>query len=299
MPRATIFVTGAESFVGRALRDACTAADIRFTGIDLAESTQPDVVRGDIGDPDLAKLIPANVDAVVHLAALSRDADCRGRLTECIDVNVRGTLNVRAAARIRGARQFIFASSEWVYGNGPFDTARTEDNPIDLASLASEYALSKAIAEAVLRQDTATQGGNTTILRFGIIYGPRGTNWSAVEALAHTVATAEKVSVGALSTARRFIHVADIADAILATLGRSGLETFNVQGPALTSLGDVIAAACVHTRRSPAVTETSPDTPSIRNIDATRFTEATGWVPRIGLIDGIASLGPAILARAA
>ena len=299
MPHATIFVTGAESFVGRALRDACAAADIRFTGIDLAEPMHPDVVRGDIGDPDLAKLIPANIDAVVHLAALSRDADCRGRLAECLDVNVQGTLNVRAAARARGARQFIFASSEWVYGNGPFDTARAEDCPIDLDALSSEYALSKAIAEAVLRQDALTRGGNTTILRFGIIYGPRGANWSAVEALAHTVATAEQVSVGALSTARRFIHVADIADAILASLGRSGLETFNVQGPTLASLGDVIAAACVHTGRSPTITETSPETPSIRNIDATRFTAATGWVPRIGLVDGIASLGPAVLARAA
>ena len=299
MPRATIFVTGAESFVGRTLQTACAAAGIRFTGIDLAGSPHPDVVRADISDPNLAALIPVGVDAIVHLAALSRDTDCRGRLAECLDVNVQGTLNVRAAARTRGAHQFMFASTEWVYGNGPFDAARTEDCPIDFNALASEYALSKAIAETVLRQDCIAHGGDTTILRFGIIYGPRGTNWSAVEALTHAVATEDRIDVGSLSTARRFVHVTDIADAILATLGRTGLETFNVQGPALASLGDVIAAACAHTGRSPAVTQTSPTSPSIRDIDATRFTEATGWAPRVGLTDGIASLGAAVLARAA
>ena len=299
MAERSIFVTGAESFVGRSLRTACAEGGIRFSGIDAAPSPHRGTVAGDIRDADLAAAIPAGTDAIVHLAALSRDPDCRGKAAECFDINVMGSLNVQAAARARGVRQTIFASSEWVYGNGPFDTARDEDTPIDIAALTSEYALSKAVAESALRQDATAHGGDLTILRFGIIYGPRPGNWSAVEALTHAVATRDAVSVGALATARRFIHVDDIARAILAAVGRTGHETFNVQGPALVSLGDVIAAAAAHLNRHPSVTEAAPDSPSIRNIAAERMTLATGWAPRIDLAAGIASLAPAILQEAA
>jgi len=292
-------VTGAESFVGRALQTACAAEEQAFAGIDLAPTRHDAVNVGDIMDTSLAEAIPNDTDTVIHLAALSRDADCKGRLAECLRLNVMGTLNVVQAARARGVRQVIFASSEWVYGNGPFPTARTENSPIDISALTSEYALSKAMAEAALRQDVAAHGGNTTILRFGIIYGPRPANWSAVEALTHSVGTQDEISVGSLATARRFIHVDDIARAILAARGRTGLEVFNVQGPSLTTLGDVITTASVQTGRAPRIVESNPDAPSIRNIEATRFTEATGWRPTISLADGIASLGSSVFARAA
>ncbi len=295
----TIFVTGAESFVGRALREACAAMGIRFTGIDAAPSAHQEVTVGDIRDPDLGSSIPDGTDAVIHLAALSRDPDCRGRAAETFRVNVMGSLNVQRAARERGVSQIILASSEWVYGNGPFETPRDEDSPIDIGSLTSEYALSKAVAESALRQDAAAHGGDLTVLRFGIIYGPRPGNWSAVEALTHNVATQDEISVGALATARCFIHVNDIAQAILTVVGRSGSETFNVQGPSLISLGDVIDAAAAHLGRAPHVIETAPDNPSIRNIDATRITEATGWSPTFDLTRGLETLMPTILKRAA
>lgn len=299
MAQAKIFVTGAESFVGRALQAACADQDVAYSGIDLATSSHPDVGVGDILDANLADAIPTGTDTVVHLAALSRDADCKGRLAECLRLNVMGTLNVAQAARARNVRQVIFASSEWVYGNGPFPTARTEESPIDIDALTSEYALSKAMAEAALRQETAAHGGDMTVLRFGIIYGPRPSNWSAVEALTHAAGTQDEISVGALATARRFIHVDDIARAILAARGRTGFEVFNVQGPTLTSLGDVIAAGSAQFGCTPRIVEKNPSAPSIRNIEATRFTEATGWRPTITLADGIASLGPTVLARAA
>jgi nucleoside-diphosphate-sugar epimerase len=299
MTQSRIFVTGAESFVGQALQSACADNDVAFSGVDLAPSTHAGVGIGDIMDANLADAIPTDTDVVVHLAALSRDADCKGRLADCLRLNVMGTLNVAHAASARGVRQMIFASSEWVYGNGPFATARTEQSHIDINALRSEYAISKAMAEAALRQEVAVHGGNITILRFGIIYGSRPANWSAVEALTHAVGTQDEVSVGSLSTARQFIHVDDIAQAILAARGRIGLDVFNVQGPALVSLGDVIGAAAVLTSRTPRVIESNANTPSIRNVDAESFTAATGWRPVIGLAEGVASLGPTVIARAA
>ena len=126
-----------------------------------------------------------------------------------------GTLNLMDAAHSRGVRQFIFASTEWVYDSFSEDEIKTEDSVIDIGKLDSEYALSKLVSEQNLRQRFAYGFCDTTILRFGIIYGPRFKNWSAVESLFHAVGTEQEVRIGSRQTGRCFIHVEDIAAGIL------------------------------------------------------------------------------------
>src|SRR4051812_29654106 len=105
-----IFVSGCGSFIAREVLRLCKVKGIQFTGVDLAQTGQPGSSVADIRSPDIAEKIPENVDAVVHLAALSRDTDCRGKAYSCFDANVMGTLNLAEAAQRRGAKQFIFAS---------------------------------------------------------------------------------------------------------------------------------------------------------------------------------------------
>ena len=243
----------------------------------------------DIRSPTLAEHIPENVDAVVHLAALSRDSDCRDSPAECFDINVMGTLNVIEAARRKRARQFIFASSEWVYGDFSGDAPRVETDPIDIAGVRSEYALSKLVAEANLRQEHARQPWPITILRFGIIYGPRRENWSAVESLVHNVSTQQEVAVGALASARHFIHVSDTADAILAAVGQTGFQILNIQGDRLVTLGEVIETAKTLLGRAPRIIENAPHQVSRRPVSGALAKTVLGWQPQVEIEAGIAS----------
>ena len=146
----TLFVTGAESFIGRALRAHCDAVGQATTGIDAAVPAGSPTRRADIRNSAIADLIPDGA-TVVHLAAISRDGDCRADPKAAFDVNVTGTLNLAAAAQKRGARQLIFASSEWVYGDVDNDEVQLESRPIDVTAMKSEYALSKIVAEQCLR----------------------------------------------------------------------------------------------------------------------------------------------------
>jgi nucleoside-diphosphate-sugar epimerase len=114
-----LFVSGMGSFIGRELVRQCEARGAAVAGIDLVATGQPGAALGDIRDKQVARAIPDGTDALVHLAALSRDPDCRGRIGACFDANVMGTLNLAEAAVARGVRQFIFASSEWVYAKFP------------------------------------------------------------------------------------------------------------------------------------------------------------------------------------
>jgi UDP-glucose 4-epimerase len=279
-----LFITGSESFIGRALVSRCRTLGIATAGVDMAAAKGSGSQQIDIRDPALANAIPEG-GTVIHLAAISRDADCRKDPRMAFDVNVNGTINVLAAAQKRNAAQLIFASSEWVYGDVSGDATQREDQPIDVTAMKSEYALTKLVGEQYLR--LVSKLAATTVLRFGIVYGPRKDNWSALESIFNSVRTKPEISVGSLATARRFIHVDDIVAGILAARQRQGFEIFNLSGDRLVSLGDIVKAGGEITGRKPALTETDPARPSIRNPDNTKARTILGWKPSLDLDAGL------------
>ena len=279
-----LFVTGSESFIGRALFAHCKALGIEAVGVDSTTLANPASRQADIRDSALADLIPEGA-TVVHLAAISRDPDCRADPRGAFDVNVGGTLNVAAAAQKRKAANLIFASSEWVYGDVRNDEVQLEDRPIDVTTMKSEYALTKIVGEQCLRLACALPA--VTVLRFGIVYGPRAANWSAVENLFNAVRTQDEVKVGAAKTARRFIHVDDIVSGILACRDRAGFEIFNLSGDRPVSLGEVIETSARLLGRSVRIVETNPSQPSIRNPDNKKAREALKWRPVLDLESGL------------
>lgn len=284
-----LFVTGTESFIGKRLLAHCKKLGIEAVGIDSVVPTGTYAKQADIRDSAIADLIPEEA-TVVHLAAMSRDPDCRANPKGAFDINVNGTLNLAAAAEKRNAKQFIFASSEWVYGDVNNSGVQLEDNPIDVTTMKSEYALTKIVGEQCLK--IACKLPSVTVLRFGIVYGPRPSNWSAVEALFNAVREKDLVSVGSLATGRRFIHVDDIASGVLKSVGRTGFEIFNLSGDKIITLGDVIQQSCELLNKHPKIEEKNAQLVSIRNPDNTKAKKVLGWEPKIGLRDGLATLLP-------
>jgi len=287
----TLIVSGAESFIGTALKACCRALRIEVIGIDTRPSNDPGHLQLDIRSPHLQDALPSDAEAMVHLAAISRDQDCHRDPRSAFDVNVGGTLNLIQAAQARGVKQFLFASSEWVYGEVRNDDTQTEELTIDIMRISSEYAMTKIIGERLLA--SACQRGlcPVTVLRFGIVYGPRlPAAWSAVESLFEAVRTQGIVTVGSLATARRFIHVTDIARGILAALGRSSYEIFNLSGETLITLQDIIEQSAQLLNRQPRVIERNPASVSIRNPDNRKAREVLGWAPQVGLKEGLGSL---------
>lgn len=284
-----IFITGSESFVGRELLAQCAGAGIDCAGIDAAPASRRGFEQVDIRTDRVEGALPWDVDAVVHLAAMSRDADCVNHLYETCDVNVMGTLNLMRAATARRAKQFIFASSEWVYDSCEAGRVKTEDSAIDIACHKSEYALSKLMGEAVLRQQFLRGFCDTTVLRFGIIYGPRPSNWSAVEAIFHAVRRGEAVRVGSAETARRFIHVSDIARGILKAVGVPGFNIVNLEGCRLITLGE-IAEASARVLGTPVDVVVAGGPASVRDVSGDHAARLLGWMPMIDLEEGLRSL---------
>lgn len=285
-----LFITGCNSFVGRELIRQCDEKNINITGVDLLPSERTDCHVADVNTADIANFIPSDIDAIIHLAGLTRDPDCKDRAKDCFQANVMATLNLMDAAQGKAARQFVFASSEWVYDEFEEGVGKVEGSPINAANLTSEYALSKYVSEVNLRQKFLHGFSPVTILRFGIIYGPRAENWSAVEALMNTVATKDEITVGALATGRNFIHVSDIASGILASIGLHGFEILNLQGNHLVTLKDVLEASQTLLHRKIKIAESNPEAPSVRFVDNSKAKKLLDWQPEISLSVGLKSV---------
>ena len=287
-----ILITGSESFVGKELIKQCKENKISVMGIDSMNIKNAEYIyhQIDIRDPKISEVIPKNIDAIIHLAALSRDADCKDKAYECFDVNVIGTLNLIKAANKKNVKQFIFASSEWVYNDFTENEEKDENEIIDASKHTSEYALSKIVSEINLKQQFMNKFCSVTILRFGIIYGPRKNNWSAVESIAHNVKESQEVTIGSRKTGRRFIHINDIIQGIILAIGIKGFNIINLTGNEIVSLDEIIHTSEKVFNKKVIIKEKDPENISLRNPSNCKAKKILNWEPKINLKDGIESI---------
>lgn len=289
-----IIITGSESFVGKELISQLKNNNFEIIGFDSinVQPTDYEFHKVDIRDPEIHKFIPEETDVIIHLAALSRDSDCRGKPYECFDVNVMGTLNLMNASAMKKVKQFVFASSEWVYDEFKEDEVKDEDAFINITNHKSEYALSKLVSENNLRQKYEQGFCSVTILRFGIIYGPRKNNWAAVESILNTVKNQSEVKVGSLKNARRFIHISDIATGIRKSIGLTGFNILNLTGDKLITMKDLIEKSQIVLGKSVKIIETDPSQRNIRNPSNEKAKQILSWKPEIDLETGLKSILP-------
>ena len=286
-----IVITGSESFVGKELISQLKNIH-KIIGFDTVNTKSDEYIfhQIDIRNSNIEELIPENADAIIHLAALSRDPDCKGKSFECFDINVMGTLNLIQAAIKKNVKQFIFASSEWVYNEFKENEIKNEESFIDISKHTSEYALSKLVSESNLRQINQQGFKNITILRFGIIYGPRPNSLSAVESIFNTIKSKDEIQVVSLRNGRRFVHVTDIAKGITKAIGIEGFNIINLTSEKVITLGEIIQKSQKILNKSIKVIETDPENINVRNPSNAKAKRILGWSPEIDIENGLKTL---------
>ena len=107
-----------------------------------------------------------NIDAVVHLAAISNDPMGNQFESVTVDINFEASIELAKKAKAAGVKSFVYASSCSMYGAAD-DSARTETSPLNPLTA---YAKSKVNSESELLKladDTFT----ATSLRFSTACG--------------------------------------------------------------------------------------------------------------------------------
>jgi len=234
-----VLVTGANSFVGRALlrRMAGTpgthvVAAVRRRGEDSAQisTNQTTVVLG--MEPPIAQVdwsaALVGVDVVVHLAArvhVVEDASIEP-LAAFRAVNVDGTLNLARQCGKAGVKRFVFVSSIKVNGE-----ATEQGHPFtesDQPSPHGAYAFSKLEAEQGLRDLSAQIGMQIVVIRPPLVYGPGvKANFAA---LIHAVRRGWPLPLGLVRNQRSLVALDNLVDLLVVCLSHPAAanETFLV-----------------------------------------------------------------------
>jgi UDP-glucose 4-epimerase len=176
-------VTGGAGFIGSNLVDALLArgdevvvldnlATGRRSNLDEAISRGARLVVEDVRDGDLVRALleKEKPEVVFHLAAQMDVRVSAARPVYDAEVNVIGTINMLEAARLCGARRFVFASTGGaIYGET--DVLPTPEGS-DINSEAP-YGQAKFSAEGYCDLWGRLHGLSAVSLRFGNVYGPR------------------------------------------------------------------------------------------------------------------------------
>src|SRR3954447_10332439 len=180
-----IIVTGGAGFIGSHLCEALLADGDHVTAVDNFLTGNPDniahlrehprfmLVEHDITRPFDADALPAQVDAVFHLASPASPADFTRLPLDIAIINFTGTHNVLNMAQGYGAKYLITSTSE-AYGD-PLVHPQREDyfGNVNATGPRACYDEGKRFSEALTSIYVREYGLDGRIVRIFNTYGPR------------------------------------------------------------------------------------------------------------------------------
>jgi nucleoside-diphosphate-sugar epimerase len=130
-----------------------------FDSQPLAAQGDDEVIAGDIQDFAALRRACERVHAMIHLAAISDEADFHSRL---LPVNLAGVYNAFEAARQAGLKKVVFASTGQTILNYGKETHVTTEMP---ARPSTVYACTKLFGEALARHYSEAHGMEMICIR--------------------------------------------------------------------------------------------------------------------------------------
>jgi len=286
-----VLVTGAFGYVGHAVTRALLECGHEIVAM-TTQSGRPQasdrvkVIVADVRVPEQLKKAVDGVDAVAHLAALTRVRESFDQPDEYAMVNAAGTENLLAAVADTGrVMPFIHASTAAVYGTPEKQPIGEDCEPAPT----SPYGLTKLAADDAVR-DAASRGivAGVSLRAFNIAGAvDQRPDPDLTRVIPKAVAVAagrfDSVTVNGDGTAiRDYVHLADLADAFARAIGAAKpgkFEVYNI-GATPASVAQIIDMTRAITGQE-IPTRHNPPAPEALELraDTTRARTELEWIP--------------------
>jgi UDP-glucose 4-epimerase len=242
-----ILVTGGAGFIGSNLvRHLSECGDYAIVVLDNLSAGQEFTdlscgvrfVRGDLTNKKVIADCLSNVDAVVHLAALSGVVDSIEDPHASFAINVAGSFQLLELARTANVRQIINAST----GGALLGDVVPPINEAMAPRPLSPYGASKLAVEGYCSAFAGAYGLCCATLRFSNVYGPSsGHKKSVVAAFMRNIIRGQPLTVYGDGTQQRdYLYVDDLVRGIEAALRRDLKGTFQLGSGKPTTLLELI-----------------------------------------------------------
>lgn len=291
-----IFLTGSSGFIGSHLSPRIKAQHELIT------------LRSDLLDFRAVdqELQAAQPDVIVHLAAKTEVERSFYEQTDFSQVNYVGSVNlIECAKKIKGLKNFVFASTMEVYGWQPISDeirskGRTEQHAVfdehTLPRPNAPYAVAKFAVEKYLEYMHRSQDFPHVCVRQTNSYGRRNTDFFVMEQIiSQMLRDPAEIDLGYGTPYRNFIWIDDLIDAWMEIINRPELgqhhQIFTI-GPdnaiQIQALAHKIASklnwsGTVNWDRKPQ----RPGEIYWLNSDHRALTSCTAWRTRVDLDQGI------------
>jgi UDP-glucose 4-epimerase len=287
-----VLVTGGGGFIGSHVVDKLIGKGVTPRIFDLSASPyhsplEVETFTGSITDPGNLDLAMRDCDAVIHLAAVADVGHVLADPVLAEEVNTRGTLQVLEAACRAKVGRVVYGSTTWVYSDCP---EAEVDEETAIPAPRHLYTATKLAGETYCAGYGELYDLESTVLRFGIPYGPRARAAGVVAKFTDLSFEGKALTIaGDGSTTRSFIYVEDLADGIVAALApQAAGRTYNLSGDEITTILE-IAEAVQENVDTCEITHTPPrpgDFPG-KIISNQRALDELGWKAETPFKEGV------------
>jgi UDP-glucose 4-epimerase len=287
-----VLVTGGGGFIGSHVVDRLLEKGMTPRIFDLSASPyhsplEVETFTGSITDPANLDLAMRDCDAVIHLAAVADVGHVHADPVLAEEVNTRGTLNVLEAACRAKVGRVVYGSTTWVYS----DCAEQEvDEETPIPAPRHLYTATKLAGETYCAGYAELFELESTILRFGIPYGPRARAAGVVAKFTDLAFEGKPLTIaGDGSTTRSFIYVEDLADGIVAALAPEAAgRTYNLSGDEVVTILEIAERVQENTDNCEIVhTPPRPGDFPGKAISNERALEELGWKAETSFREGV------------
>jgi UDP-glucose 4-epimerase len=299
--REPILITGASGFIGRHLTRRLLAEGLEVhaltrelavdkpSGTERARWTVANLCQFDDVTGAIARIAPRTV---FHLAASTagRSRTDSVALTEAIDVNLRGTLNLFSALAqsTTAVERVVRTSGLEEYGLGPAPFCETQrEQPI------SAYSASQVATTHFSEMLFLSTAFPITTLRLALVYGPEQSTAFFVPALIEACLNNRSFPMTAGTQTRDYLYVQDAVEALILAARSRNVDgaVINIGSGAEVSMLDIATRICTqldrkHILRAGAVPDRQPE---IRHLvcNPNAALDTLAWRARTSLDDGL------------